>query len=253
MPSRGKHRPDKLGSHVPTHEPARVDVALLFQEEIADDVWCRLENAVTPEERAKAARFVFPADRRACLAAHWLKRQMLSRADPTTDLLSWRFDYGPHGKPQIAGRSDLHFNLSHCHGLVACAVRRDGPVGIDVEFTSRPAPAEIVAHYFSAAEAAWWRVQPDSEKTRAFFALWTLKEAFIKATGEGLRRSLQDFTVCVDRLALLPQGELASQAQSWRFYQAEPGNQHLLALAWRKGGGREERVDTIIVRPDVWA
>ena len=230
--------------------PKCVEVLLVFQEEIESDIWKYLEKGISVQEKNKAGQFVFSEDKRACVAAHWLKRRMLSRADPSIDPLSWNFEFGVHGKPLVAGRSDLHFNLSHCKGLVACALRRDGSVGIDVEFTDQPAPREVAAHYFSELEAAWWRAQPEAVKTRAFFNIWTMKEAFVKATGSGLSHSIQNFSVCAESLSLLSNDDLARGAQSWRFHLAEPSLQHLLALAWSNEGARNEIVDVSVIQPD---
>jgi 4'-phosphopantetheinyl transferase len=243
-------RPDPQFHNLAAHGPGSIDVCLLFQEAIAGERFDHLERGISEAESARAARFVFPRDKRAYVAAHWLKRRMLSSADDRVDPLSWQFENGPHGKPRVAGRSDLHFNLSHCRGLVACALRRNGPVGIDAEFIGRTAPGEVVAYYFAPAEAAWWQEQPARENTKAFFKLWTLKEAFVKATGAGFSQPLQDFSVCVDTLALRAGGELANQSPFWRFHQAEAGHDHLVALAWKNDTKHEDTVAIRIVQPD---
>jgi 4'-phosphopantetheinyl transferase len=252
MQQLGKYRPDPRHQAVFANAPGCIEVLLMFQDEIADDLWNHLENGISAQENEKASRFVFVEDKRACVAAHWLKRRMLSRADPSIEALSWEFEYGMHGKPLVAGRDDLHFNLSHCKGLVACALRRDGLVGIDVEFIGRPAPPEVVTHYFSSSEAAWWRAQPETMKTKAFFKTWTMKEALVKATGDGLSQPLRDFSVCVESLTLLPQGDFASETQSWSFHLAQPGDQHLLALAWQRGEVRNETLNVSVIQPDIW-
>ena len=97
------------------------------------------------------------------------------------------FDYGEHGKPFIVGHPDIHFNLSHCHEAVACVVA-DHPVGIDVEsvreykdgvveYTMNPQELALIA----AAE------RPDA----AFVRLWTMKEARLKLTGEGITNDIK--------------------------------------------------------------
>ena len=244
--------PDVQHQTVSAAAPGCIEVLLMFQDEIADGLWGHLERGISEQENEKAGRFAFTEDKRAYVAAHWLKRRMLSRADPSIEPLSWHFEYGMHGKPLVTERGDLHFNLSHCKGLVACALRHDGPVGIDVEFINRPAPLEVVRHYFSPSEAAWWLVQPETMKNKAFFKIWTMKEAFVKATGDGLSRPLRDFSVCVENLTLLPQGDFQSETQSWSFHLAQPGNQHLLALAWQMGGVKNETLNVSVIQPDTW-
>lgn len=83
------------------------------------------------------------------------------------------------------------FNLSHVEGLVAVAL---GPqeLGLDVETTLRTTDIENVGkRQYTASELAWMRAQADPR--RAFFKLWTLKEAYLKLTGEGFRRPTQSF------------------------------------------------------------
>lgn len=67
-----------------------------------------------------------------------------------------------------------YFNISHSHGLVACAVA-EVPVGIDVE-KIRPVPPRLL-RILSPAEREYVRCDED------FFRLWTLKEALIKCRG----------------------------------------------------------------------
>ncbi len=208
---------------------------------MAGQGWDRIEAQLSNEERARALRFAAIADRQAYLAAHCLKRRMLSRAEPAIDPPAWRFDTGPHGKPAVAERDDLHFNLSHCRGLVACALSRSGPVGLDVEWLGRPAPLEVAERFFSASETRWLLERPDHARHDAFFRIWTLKEAYIKAVGLGLSQPLGEFSVSVPRLKLAFARPGMGDASAWRFHQEMIGTAHVLAVAW-EGDGQEERV-----------
>jgi 4'-phosphopantetheinyl transferase len=104
------------------------------------------------------------------------------------------FTCGPHGKPELAGAftgSGLHFNLAHSAALALVAVTRAGPIGVDVE-RIRPMPnaGDMVTRFFSKREAAAFQALSEDQKTEAFFRLWTRKEAWLKATGEGIAGSL---------------------------------------------------------------
>jgi 4'-phosphopantetheinyl transferase len=200
---------------------------------VPDMPWGRIAAALSIEERARAQRFASDADRQAFLAAHCLKRQMLSRADPAVEPPEWHFDQGPHGKPELRGRSDLQFNLSHCRGLVACALRRGGPIGIDVEWLGRPAPLEVAERFFSRSETRWLLKLPKPARHEAFFRIWTLKEAYIKAVGLGLSQKLGDFSVSVQRLDLEFARPDMGDADTWRFHQERMGASHILAAAWQ--------------------
>ncbi|WP_344840020.1 4'-phosphopantetheinyl transferase family protein [Kribbella ginsengisoli] len=85
---------------------------------------------------------------------------------------------GPHVDP-------LAVSLSHSERLVAVVAGLAGPVGIDLEDRYRRPVTALARRWFTPAELAWMRVQP--EELEAFLHLWTAKEAVGKALGTGLR------------------------------------------------------------------
>ena len=109
---------------------------------------------------------------------------------------------GEHGKPRIEG---LEFNLSHSGDLVVCAVS-EKPVGCDVE-ELREAPKGVVARYYSDAEQAYLSRFSADEYDREFFRLWTMKESYVKMTGEGLGVPFETYKVVAD-------GECASWSEN---------------------------------------
>ena len=152
-------------------------------------------------EQARAARLRFDADRTLYRAAHVLLRQALSRQQPRPPG-QWRFVRGPHGRPEIdtagcRGTEGLRFSLAHTRGLVCCALVHGLPVGIDAECRRPLADARAIAERFFAAEeaAALAAAGPPGSAAEAatFHALWTLKEAYVKALGRGLSMGLDGF------------------------------------------------------------
>lgn len=91
---------------------------------------------------------------------------------------------GRYGKPALEEHPGIHFNLSHAEGIAACIVC-GRECGIDCE-RIRDFRPNILKRIFSEQEQAYFRNLPDEEKNTAFFRLWTLKEAYIKAIGRGL-------------------------------------------------------------------
>jgi len=217
-----------------SEKPHAILVATVETDTLPAAVWDNINTYVSPAESEKALRFVGDMDRRTYLAAHILKRSMLSWADPHVHPLAWRFNQGPHGKPSIEGRTDLHFNISHCRGLAACALRFGRPVGIDVEWLGRPAPIEVAQRFFSDDETNYLLRLPDAERHEAFFQIWTLKEAYIKAVGLGLSQPLRDFTVSPDRLVMRFVKSDRGNAPAWRFHQSAQGRSYILAVAWHE-------------------
>ncbi len=98
--------------------------------------------------------------------------------------------YGPSGKPYRADFSGIHFNITHTAGLIACAVS-GGPVGIDAE-RIRDFP-EAVFRRFDTAERDF--VSGSADMCEAFMRVWTMKEACVKLTGEGI--AAFDRTECI--------------------------------------------------------
>lgn len=88
------------------------------------------------------------------------------------------------GRPCVrgAGRA-VDVSLSHSDRYVVAAVSTLGQVGVDVELRRDVTPG-VEERCFTPRELRWLRACPDPKD--AFFRLWTLKEAYLKATGEGL-------------------------------------------------------------------
>jgi len=99
---------------------------------------------------------------------------------------------GEFGKPRVEG---VEFSVAHSHGLVLLALCCEASVGVDVEWVEREIEAlEIARSTFAAGEAR--RIEQaaeGAERARAFFAVWTRKEAMVKAHGQGLTIPLQSF------------------------------------------------------------
>jgi 4'-phosphopantetheinyl transferase len=147
-----------------------------------------LAQLLSPDEQARAHRFRFAVDRQRFIIGRGLLRTILSCYLPVAaDRLT--FTYGPHGKPSLnnAGLQPLSFNMSHSNQIALYAITRDRQVGIDVECVRSLHDMEQLAQRFFLPNEAAWLTQGDaSQRQELFFRLWTCKEAYLKATGEGL-------------------------------------------------------------------
>jgi 4'-phosphopantetheinyl transferase len=152
-----------------------------------------LAGLLDAEERARADAFVRPGARDRFVFAHGFLRRCLSAREkvPPGD---WRFVADAHGKPRIAAPdSKFHFSLSHTRGAVAVAIDHS-PLGVDVESLARPAEVDKLARrYFAPEEIEALARLPAAERRVAFFACWTLKEAYVKGIGVGLSKPLSRF------------------------------------------------------------
>ena len=227
-----------------TYRIAAWTVALATIEEAS---WPRLLDLLDTAERDRAARFVFERHRRQHIAAHALKRLMLS-AMAGAPPRSWTFEAPSGGKPRVVTPAvgpgpGPHFNISHCDGLVACAISDDLELGVDVEPVGRKAPLDLARTYFAPEEERWLTGLPRADQPLGFLRLWTFKEAYIKATGLGLAQPLHDFAFAFDPLRVLFHDPALGDPRAWRFEQRQVGD-HLLALGWRDG----ERVTAVAYR-----
>lgn len=121
------------------------------------------------------------ASKEASNAAKTLLRELLLKHG-IADVLIKKMD---SGKPFLPAYPEWHISLSHSPKHVAAAVCTH-PVGIDIEHCQREAPwLRLARRYCSADEQQWIANQPDPRQ--AFLQTWTAKEAYVKASGTGLR------------------------------------------------------------------
>jgi 4'-phosphopantetheinyl transferase len=201
------------------------------------DVVDWLAETLSPDELARAERFHFARGRRRFIVSRGVLRTILGRylrIDPR----QVQFRYSSRGKPYLAeGMWDdaLRFNLAHSHELAVYGVTRGREVGIDLERVRPLADAEgIVGRFLSTRENAEFRSLPESLKLEAFYNCWTRKEAYLKATGDGLGRALDTFDVSllpgVPAALLHVDGDRAESAR-WALRTLAPGSEYVAALA----------------------
>lgn|GEM_PF-900328 len=204
---------------------------------VSDAEVARWLDALDAHERVAASRFRFVADQRQYVVAHALARGLLGAATRSS-AASLAFRRQPGGKPELAqagapssSATEVGFSLSHTRTLVAVAVGWGWALGIDVEPSGRSTAAnEIAERHFAPAEAELVNRQGQT----TFLRLWTLKEAYVKATGEGLARPLRSFAFQLDPLRV----DDGAPERSWRFAELRPDAGHYLALAALPSAGR---------------
>lgn len=95
-----------------------------------------------------------------------------------------------HGKPYLANIENIHFNISHSGRMAMCAIDTK-PVGVDIE-KIKPYSDNVARRIMSAEE--WRAFAVAQNKEEMFYKIWTLKEAYLKYTGDGIS-ALGDITV----------------------------------------------------------
>jgi 4'-phosphopantetheinyl transferase len=207
-----------------------------FPTRASRHVVATFERVLVPQERNRARRFRFHHLYTSFVIARGALRYLLGHylnCDPAKVSLV----YGLKGKPAVEPPSILQFNMTHSGDLamIALTVRRE--VGLDVERIRPLSDMEQIAnHFFCPEEASEVMSVPQTDRERAFFLCWTRKEAYIKATGEGLSAPLASFRVTVHpdvppRFLYVQHNE--TEAKSWTLHDLQVAAGYAAALAYR--------------------
>ncbi|WCM62852.1 4'-phosphopantetheinyl transferase family protein [Paenibacillus polymyxa] len=150
-----------------------------------------LVNRVSLEKQHKLDRFLHREDALRGLYADVLLRWLACRQLKISNA-SLQFTYNAFGKPSLINAPSFHFNVSHSGKWVVCAID-DHPLGIDIE-QLRPIDFEVGRVCFSDTEYDALMRQDADSRLSYFYDLWTLKESFVKAEGQGLALPLKSFS-----------------------------------------------------------
>jgi 4'-phosphopantetheinyl transferase len=208
----------------------------------------RYWETLSSDERMRAHRFYCPEHQTQYAVTRGVLRMLAGRylhREPT----GLKFVYGPHGKPGLprgCGSQDLRFNASHSENLVLYAFACGQEVGVDIERVRENKDAVALANrWFTDREAEMLRKLPASRVQPAFFKTWVRKEAYLKACGEGLARSMRSFEVpaCTEETSGIVEfsGEGVEKA-SWHFEDLPVGPEWAAAVVSRGS----------FLRPEIW-
>lgn len=169
---------------LPPPDPGEVHLWYAFLDELPD--LAAAVGELSPAERDRAARLRRPLHRRRYVARGVLLRRLLARYGAPVGTAE--LPAGPHGKPGLPAGQDLRFNASHSDGRALIAVTSGTEVGVDLE---RVAPMHDLEAFGLGAmhpdELAEHRGLPEERRLEHALALWTAKEAVLKASGDGLQ------------------------------------------------------------------
>ena len=148
-----------------------------------------LMDELDTERKCKIMKYLKAEDRKRSLGAGLLLNRILTRygASPAGIRL------GTDGKPEVEGVS---FNLSHSGHIVICATA-EKEVGCDVEQIVK-APEGVAERFFHPSESEYVNACVGEERDRRFFRIWTMKESYIKMTGEGMSLDFSRFEFLLD-------------------------------------------------------
>ncbi len=210
------------------------------------EVWCiswtkhlaQIEDCralLSTAERTKADAFHFERDRQRYVISHAALRSLLTQhvsLAPGDIMIRQNGWEKPQLEPPHGG---VHFNLSHSGDLALVAISPDYEVGVDVEqIKTLPDLATVATRFFSKSESNALFQLPAAEQTPAFFRIWTRKEAFLKARGNGLSLPLAEFDVSLESgctSVLLATRFAQAEVTRWRVSDLPCAPEYAAALA----------------------
>jgi 4'-phosphopantetheinyl transferase len=201
-----------------------------------------LEPCLDGRDRERAARFRFSEDRARFVLGRGLLRKCLGRylqQTPETIELATT----DRGRPVLPHDETVQFSISHTHDLVAVALTTDAQIGIDLEFIKLPSDLPGLAkRIFSEEDFQAFQALPDRETLAAFFRVWTRKEAYLKARGEGIAEGLRQISVSLgpEETSVIRDARNKSTARNWRLLALPVPADYVGSLACDDAGKRLE-------------
>ena len=194
-------------------------------------------DPLSPRLREKAERFRFEELRRRFVAARGRLRQLLATY-LNISAEEIKFEYSDRGKPQLAdslNHHSLQFNISHSQNLALYAFNSQERVGIDLEsFRSLDDAANIARRFFSAQEYELIASLEGDKQQQVFLQVWTIKEAYLKATGEGLSGSIDAVEISFqgdEPTGLAAIGGNPQLAADWLVHSFTPAHKFIATVA----------------------
>lgn len=195
-------------------------VVWMTQISASQDALQSLEPCLDARDRKRAARFHFAEDRARYVLGRGLARKILghylSQSPETIE-----FAYTDRGRPYFPGDEAMCFSITHARDLVAVALTANARVGIDIEHMERKLNLkELAERILSAKDFCKFEALPESEKVAAFFRVWTRKEAYLKATGEGITDALKKISVSMrtEEMGMITDTRDEAAAKKWRMH-----------------------------------
>ena len=221
-------------------QPNQIDVFLLDPSaDYTAELLQQYRNLLSEPELQRLARYKYPEMERNGLLTRALVRTVLSQYCHQVGYVApqdWQFVHGRHGKPEVKQPPlPIRFNLSHAEGLIVCAVAQQLDIGIDVEYIWRDNKLEQIArHKFAESEAeALFALPPLLQRSR-FFDYWTLKEAYIKAVGDGMSIPLNKFYFDSPQqkpVQISFEPSMQQDSQQWQHWLFDATSEHRMGIS----------------------
>lgn len=201
--------------------------------DVSDSDYLFFTEALSEKELSKVEYYNFQQVKSAYVASHGALRILISKYLGTQPGLL-KIGHKRKGKPYSLDDPGLYFNMSNSGKLAVIVFSRDGEVGIDIEqIRSLPDLDEMIEKNFTPKEIKFILAKPE-EKINRFFRFWTIKEAYLKAIGEGmrLRPDQIEFTI-ENNIIKRPSIKGVFEEEEWNLKEFSPPFRYAGAVAFR--------------------
>jgi 4'-phosphopantetheinyl transferase len=184
-----------------------------------------LEVVLSEAERRRAGRFLRESDAQSYIISHaQLRRALATRLGCGPQDV--KIETSKHGKPFLSGAQNLHFNLSHAGDYALIALSSAAPVGVDIEKINPKSDYLAIAQRFFAQDECSY-IECNESRIDAFFKIWTLKEAYVKAIGRGLAYGMDKFSV------ISPEQQVVSKVDGYQLQSVDVPKGYYGAVAFK--------------------
>ena len=211
--SRSHHNPQANAGRVTQHfatvacqVPAAVgggfpQAGVLFAPLSSDPgVTAACERVLSSDERQRADRFGEEGVRRAFVQRRAFRRYAVDVAlGSPGGLLRHSFAALAKGRPWLPAVPQLSWSFSSCRSGMLAAWSPAGEIGVDVEEQGREVDfMSLARRYYAPEETDFLLAAAEGQRKSLFLRFWCLKEAILKAIGEGLAYGLDRFAFTLE-------------------------------------------------------
>ena len=132
------------------------------------------------EEQCRASRMLYSASQK-FIVCRAICKQIIGEK---LNIENINFDYLTHGKPYIKNCENFFFNISHSNNIGIIGISEKSSIGVDIEFVDNGCKFKELMDEFMFSHEKRWVLE--TESIYRFFMLWTMKEAILKQSGEGI-------------------------------------------------------------------
>ena len=218
-----------------------------------EEEWRKCVSLISATEAERISKFVFLEDKKRALVGRLSIRAAVSEG-LNVPWIKIDLSRTEKGKPcftryflsRYPEGTEFNFNISHHGDYVVLAAEKCGGVGIDVMKIELPKSNKSIEDFFKTMRRLFtlneWDfinsgIDPYS-KLSNFYRLWTLKESFLKATGQGISLDLQflEFSILSPlTLENIQTNTCVSlyqtQQNDWLFEERLIDNNHIVSVA----------------------